>query len=285
MVIKTKMTMKDIDWNEIWKELMQESSWSRRRRNGDMTDFWDKRAKHYSESIKRNNHADRIIAKLDIDLDCTILDIGAGPGTLAIPLAKTTKHVTAIDPSSGMLACLKENAMSEGLENITCINKKWEDIEIGSDIAEHDIVLASHSLTMLDIKEALSKMNDVAKRYVYLFSFAGGRMCDYNTLWPKLYGEEYQPGPDYIYLYNVLYRMGIYANVEITNYEHKQQFSNLDDAIAQWKENLDVLTPDAEEVIKSHLSRNLIEEDGALWSKREMSSAMIWWRKKENGNE
>ncbi|MCK4735343.1 MAG: hypothetical protein KAT65_23020, partial [Methanophagales archaeon] len=76
------MTMKDIDWNEIWKELMQESSWSRRRRNGDMTDFWNKRAKHYSESIKRNNHADRIIAKLDIDPDCTILDIGAGPGTL-----------------------------------------------------------------------------------------------------------------------------------------------------------------------------------------------------------
>ncbi|MCK4735999.1 MAG: hypothetical protein KAT65_26325, partial [Methanophagales archaeon] len=90
---------------------------------------------------------------------------------------------------------------------------------------------------------------------------------------------------DYIYLYNVLYGMGIYANVEITNYEHKQQFTNLDDAIAQWKENLDVLTPDAEEVIKSHLSESLIEEDGALWSKREMSSAMIWWRKKENGNE
>ena len=273
------MMSEELDWNELWKELMQKSSWSRRRRGGDMTDFWNKRAKHYSESIKRHNHAERIIAKLDIDPECTILDIGAGPGTLAIPLAKMVKHVTAVDPSTGMLACLNENAVSEGLKNITCINKKWEDVEIGTDIAEPDIVLASHSLAMLDIKEALSKMNDAAKRSVYVFTFAGARMWDYNTLWPKLYGEEYQPGPDYIYLYNVLYEMGIYANVEIANSEYKQQFSNLDDAVAQWKENLDVITPDAEEVIKSHLSGTLIKEDGKLWSNREMRSAMIWWMK------
>ena len=128
-------------------------------------------------------------------------------------------------------------------------------------------------------------MNDVAKRYVYIFTFAGPRMWDYNTLWPKLYGEDYQPGPDYIYIYNVLYEMGIYANVEIVESEHKQRFSNFDDAVADWKENLDISSPDAEEVIKSHLSENLIEEDGALWSKREMRSAMIWWRKKENETE
>jgi ubiquinone/menaquinone biosynthesis C-methylase UbiE len=276
--------MEELDWNGMWKELMQSASLSRRHRDGDMTDFWDKRARRYNESIKRHNHAERIITKLDTDPECTVLDIGSGPGTLAIPLAKMVEHVTAIDPSRGMLACLKENAVSEGLKNIRCINRKWEDVEIGTDIAEHDIVLASHSLTMLDIKEALSKMNDVAKRYVYIFSFAGARMWDYNTLWPKLYGEEYQPGPDYINLYNVLYGMGIHANVEITNSEYKQRFSSLAEAIVQWKENLDVSTPDAEEVIKSHLSENLIEEDGALWSKREMRSAMVWWRK-ENGDE
>ena len=272
-------TMEDIDWNGMWKELMQNASWSRRRRGGDMIEFWDKRARRYSESMKHNNHADRIITKLDIDPECTILDIGAGPGTLAIPLAKMVQHVTAIDPSKGMLACLKENAVTEGLKNITCINKKWEDVLLSSDITKHDIVIASHSLAMLNLKEALSKMNDVAKRYVYIFTFAGARMWDYNTLWPKIYGEEYQPGPDYIYLYSVLYEMGIYANVEIMNSEYKQRFSNLDEAVEQWKENLEVLTPEAEEVIKSHLSENLIEEDGVLWSKREMRSAMIWWRK------
>jgi len=129
-------------------------------------------------------------------------------------------------------------------------------VEIGTDIAEHDIVLASHSLTMLDIKEAVSKMNDVAKRYVYIFTFAGAQIWDYNTIWPKLYSEKNQPGPNYLYLYNVLYGMGIYANVEITNSEYKQHFSSLDEAVEQWKENLAVSSPEAEDVIRSHLSKN-----------------------------
>lgn len=145
MVIKTKMNMEELDWNEMWKELMQNASWSRRRRGSDMTNFWDKRARHYSESIKRNNHAERIIAKLDIDPECTVLDIGSGPGTLAIPLAKMVQHVTAIDPSSGMLACLKENAMSEGLKKNYMYKQEMGgcNLTIGTDIVEHDTVLAS----------------------------------------------------------------------------------------------------------------------------------------------
>ena len=79
------------------------------------------------------------------------------------------------------------------MKNSRCINRKWEDVEIGTDIAEHDIVLASHSHSMLEIKEAISKMNDVANRYVYIFTFAGAQIWDYNTLRPKLYSEKYQP--------------------------------------------------------------------------------------------
>jgi len=272
-------TIEELDWNEMWKKAMQKSS-IRKRRQRDTTEFWDKRAKMFNESMKRNDRAEGIIAKLDIEPDDTVLDIGAGPGTLAIPLAKMVKHVTAIDPSKVMLSCLKENAVTEGLNNITCINKKWEDVLIGSDITKHDVVIASHSLAMLNIKEMLSKMNDVAKQYVYIFTFSGWRFWDYDELWLRLFGEEYRPGPDYIYLYNVLYEMGIHANVEIIKSEHKQRFSNLDEAVERWKENLDVSSLEAEVVIRSYLSEKLAVEDGALGSTQEMNSAMIWWRNK-----
>jgi ubiquinone/menaquinone biosynthesis C-methylase UbiE len=266
------------DWNEMWKKAMQNSSF-RKRRTRDTAEYWDKRAKGFNESIKSNDRTEQVLAKLDIARDDTVLDIGAGPGTLAIPLAKRVKHVTAIDPSKAMLACLRENAVHAGLSNITCINKSWEDVAIRSDIAGHEIVIASHSLAMEDIKEAVSKMHDVAKRYVYLFTFAGGRFWDYDALWPILFGEEFRPGPDYILLYNVLYDMGIYANVEITKSEHKRRYSNLDEAVEQWMDNLDVSSPEAEGLIRAYLSEKLIEEAGALWSKQEMCSAMIWWRK------
>jgi precorrin-6B methylase 2 len=141
--------IEDIDWNKMWTEAMENASWKKRR--GDMTEFWDKRARRFSQSIKDNDRPAQIISKLDIDPSCTVLDIGAGPGTLTIPLAKTVEHVTVVEPSGGMLTCLKENAVNEGLENITCINKKWEDVHPGEDLDEYDVVIASYSLSMVDI--------------------------------------------------------------------------------------------------------------------------------------
>ena len=108
------------------------------------------------------------------------------------------KHVTVVEPSSGMLTCLRENAINEGLNNITCINKKWEDAVPGEDLGEYDVVIASYSLAMLDIKKALLKMHKVARHSVCLFTFVGDNMWDYTELWPVLYNETYKSGPDYI---------------------------------------------------------------------------------------
>ncbi len=268
--------IKDIDWNEMWIEATEHASWRKRRR--DMTEFWNKRSRRYSESLKYNDRSMKIISRLDIDPECTVLDIGAGPGTLTIPLARLVKHVTVVEPSSGMLACLRENAVDEGLANITCINRKWEDATTGADLDLYDVVIASYSLAMLDMKAALSKMNEVAKRSVHLFTFAGGRAWDYNELWPRLYGEEYRAAPDYIYIYNILHGIGIYADVEITDTEYKERFSSMDEAVEQWMENLGSTTPEAEKVIRSYLKDNLVQEDGAFWSKHEMKSSMIHWR-------
>ncbi len=267
----------DIDWNKMWMESLENASW--RKRHGDMTDFWDRRAERYSESIKENDRALRVISRLKIDPEWTVLDIGSGPGTLAVPLARIARAVTAVEPSTRMLSCLKQNAREAGVTNIECINKRWEDVVSFDDLDEHDILIASYSLAMLDMKAALSKMNQLAKKYVYLFTFAGGRMWDYDKLWPRLYGAEYLPGPDYIYIYNILYNMGIRANVEITKTEHRQRFSSLDEAVKRWAENLDADSPESEKIIRSYLSETLVENNGELWSRSMMESAMIWWRK------
>jgi FkbM family methyltransferase len=92
-----------------------------------------------------------------------VLDIGAGPGTLAIPLAPRVKEITVIEPGKGMVDLLKENMKKDGITNITCIEKRWEDIDINTDISgKYDIVLSSLSLTMEDIRQSLAKMNSVS---------------------------------------------------------------------------------------------------------------------------
>ena len=224
-----------INWNEIWK-LMRLNSPLRKSLEEDAGTLGDKYAKQCNESLMQSQSKERTerqISKIELNAEYTVLDIGSGPGRLAIPIAKRVKSVTAIDPSRAMLEYLQEN-MEKGdvCKNITCINKRWEGIELGVDIEPHEVVIASHSLAMFDMQEALAKIDAVAKKSVYLFTFAG-RWMD-NGLWKVIYGE--RPSADYIYLCNILHDMEIYANVEISDSEFEQRYNSLDEAVNKWKE-------------------------------------------------
>jgi len=275
-----------INWNELWKA-MRSGHQHRGDRGEDMGSRWDKRAKKFNESVMQ--HSERTakqITKLELKPEYTVLDVGAGTGRLLIPIAKQVKAVTAVDSSKGMLACLQENVEREGITNVTTINKRWEDIELGVDIEPHNIVIACHSLGMFDIQEALRKMDAASKGYVYIMNFAGRRMGNGNgdgKLWKAISGEGRRSGhsTDYILLYNILHDMKIYANVDILDTEFEQHYDSLDDAVERWKEMRDI-PPEKEDVLREHLSKMLTtdSETGALSFKRESKSATIWWQKK-----
>ena len=266
-----------INWNELWKIMRASSPW--RRTLDERESFWDKRAKQFNESLMQSKErTERQIAKIELKSEFTVLDVGAGTGRLAIPIAKQVKSVTAIDPSKGMLLCLQENMEKEDVKNIACINKRWEDIELGVDIEPHDVVIASHSLGMLDIQETLAKIDASSKKSAYLFTFAG-RWMD-GGLGKAIYGETCPSWLDYIYLCNILHDMKIYANVDIWDSEFEQHYGSLDDAVTKLKKMYD-LSSEKEGILREHLSKILVEDenDGTLCLKRKSKSAMIWWKK------
>ena len=100
-----------------------------------------------------------------------VLDIGAGPGTLAVPLARRGCKVTVVEPSPMMVSALREYQASEQVEDIRIIEKRWEDVTIEELGGPFDIVIASYSLSMVDIGEAVRKMDTVCSGTVYLFWF------------------------------------------------------------------------------------------------------------------
>ena len=53
------------------------------------------------------------------------LDVGAGGGRYALPLALAVREVVAIDPSPSMLAALVEDAAAAGIENVRVIKARW----------------------------------------------------------------------------------------------------------------------------------------------------------------
>jgi SAM-dependent methyltransferase len=266
------------DWNELWKAARRDASLERHHR--DKVKFWNRRATGYNDAS--HNGAERIAqitSRLDINKETTVLDVGAGTGVLAIPLAKIAGSVTAVDPSPGMLAKLKAGAARERLDNITCLERKWEDVSVGDDITPHDLVIASYSLIMPDIRAALEKMHAAAGRAVCLFWFAGPIQGANEDLWPRLFGQPYSPGPDFIYLVNVLYQMGIYPDVEIRASDFKHYYDNPDAALDDLQSKLNFNRPEDISIVRDYLSEALKPDGARYYLQRPSRTAMLWWQK------
>lgn len=285
------VTADSIDWNKLWmnaKSACGLSSGSDKSDKIDCATIWDQKevAKRYDQTVTRDNYArgTERIGRMAIDPDCSVLDVGAGPGSLAIPLAKRVKSVTAIEPGFGMFECLQDHIKEEGIENIVCINKKWEAVSL-DDIGKHDVVVASMSLGMVDLKAALRKMNDAANRYVYIFWHIGKSdwWVYYKKLWPIIHNKPYVPGPGANYVYNILYGMEIYANVEIgCPLPWGAVYPTFDDAVTQFKAYIGAVTPEQESALRKHLPEILVQKDNGAYTLPDdgkLPYAMIWWEK------
>jgi precorrin-6B methylase 2 len=87
-------------------------------------------ARHYL--VGRPPYAAELAAVLaaELGLDGTghLLDVGSGPGVLAVQLAPLFERVTAIEPDPEMLAVAREHAATSGVEAIDFIQATAEEI-------------------------------------------------------------------------------------------------------------------------------------------------------------
>jgi SAM-dependent methyltransferase len=275
----------DPDWNEIWKarQSLHESS----KHFNDPSHNWNLRenAERY-DSSSRSEYDDRVkttIDSLEINWNSKVLDIGAGPGTLAIPLAPLVREITAVEPGGGMVEVLKNRAEKQGFRNIACVQKRWEDIDPARDLTgQYDVVIASLSLTMEDIQLALRKMDAVSQGYVYLFWFVDMPFWErmYADLWEPLHGSEYYPGPKADCLFGVLYQLGIYANVEMLPLKKEYRFATSDEMTAFFRRRFNVTTPKQEQVLDDYLKPLMRTTGPDIVISGDSTFAKIWWEKR-----
>lgn len=263
-----------IDWNRVWQAQRARRSLSKRD-----SSFWDGRAVSFAKAASETSYADQFLAIMKPEARWTVLDMGCGSGTLAVPLAKLVSSVIAVDFSGRMLDVVRKRCADEDIRNITTIHGRWEDEWEKLGIGTCDAAIASRSMVTDDLQASIQKLNAIARKSVYIATVVGDGPHDRHIF--DAVGKTFIPGPDYIYLYNMLYQMGISANVAFIEEKRKRTFKSLEEAVESMNWMFDELNSREEERLKAYLDKHLVFHNGcgSLSYDKVIRWALLWWKK------
>jgi 2-polyprenyl-3-methyl-5-hydroxy-6-metoxy-1,4-benzoquinol methylase len=279
----------EINWEHLWLEAKRGSVLEKRPEDLEIA-VYDRGAEAYRNAIKEKSYEYRQILEYGqqivdvlkdiIKPDFEVLDIGTGPGTLAIPIARLVKNVVALDPSKGMITALEESAVTEGIDNIATINKTWQGVDDAEIREKFDLVISSEVVWQFDdVGTQLMRIHDASRKYCCVILHAGLTDNLDSELWSMIMNKEYNFGIDYIYIYNILHSKEIYANVNVIDYNYTFEKS-VNDAIEYYVYLFDLyteLTPRIKKIIKDYIVENAV--NGVYHRESKMKSAVMWWKK------
>jgi SAM-dependent methyltransferase len=274
-------TVPDNYWRECWKQ--QRLARLAVPNYSSPDSFWNNR-KRLSEHFIKNldswrKEAEERIAVIGVKDGSRVLDIGAGTGSLAVPLAAHGCDVIAVEPAEAMREALDIYARQQKVQPITVIPKRWEDVE-HEDLGEpFDIVFASYSLMITDIVPALAKMQAVCEGQVHLFWFLTQPYTSLlnMALWPKVHGSEFPGEPTTDCLWEVLYEMGIYANLAVEASCEPAYFPTTEDAAKDFCKRLDCTTPEQERDVREYCGSSLTRTSKGYRVAGDALGAHLWW--------
>jgi hypothetical protein len=130
-----------------------------------------------------------------------------------------------------------------------------------------------------DMREALSSINQIAGQAVYLTFPVVRHPLDAEI--SLAVGRNRALHPPYIFIYNLLFQMGITANVEILSSIVRSRYSDINQVIEQLQQRTDPFTEDEKSRAREFLQEKFAGQSGAGGYVCEGASkwALIWWKK------
>jgi hypothetical protein len=161
------------------------------------------------------------------------------------------------------------------------VQKTWEEIDLSLDLpTPFDIVIASLSLTMYDIREALQKMDAASSGSVHLFWFVDMPFWErmYADLWEPLHGSPYHAGPKTDCLFGVLYQMGIYPDVTMLPLAKEYRFGSREEMLGFFRKRFGAGTPEEQKVVDEYVTPMMRTEVNAVVISGNSTFAHVRWR-------
>jgi hypothetical protein len=211
---------RQVDWVEEWRRLVREREAPAHGHSDPR--YWDRRAASFARNT--SGRADHFLEVLEpfIVPRKTLIDVGAGAGRHAVPLAERLEWVTAVEPSEGMRSHLP------ALPNLTVVASSWEDAEV----APADLVICSHVLYGVEnVVPFVEKMERAARERVFVMLREGSVPHPASVLRDRIAPSPLPRITQFSDLFMVLLQLGIYPDVKFVSYPVVNRYASLDAAI------------------------------------------------------
>ena len=213
-----------------------------------------------------------------------LIDVGAGAGRFALPLALHARRVIAVEPSAAMRQELSAAQIDYGIDNLEVRSERWPSDDPALDgIA--DVALISHVAYDIEpIGEFLDTLERAASREcaALLFDRSPGSM--FWQLWPTIHGEELVHLPAGREFIALLEARGAEVDVrEISapgrGGRQRFQFDSMSPAV-DWAQRRLWLADDSPRLprLRDAVSELLIEHDGGWTLPDQPTQMLIRWR-------
>ena len=233
------------DWNGEWMRLQAA------RRRADDSFEWDKRARHF-RPLETAPYARDFMKLLALKPSESVLDMGCGAGSIAIPLAQAGHPVIAADFSPSMLGTLDAGIEYYGLEDrITPLELAWD-----------DVAFASRSVTTTNLKGALTKLDRTARRRCAVTMVANSSPR-YDLHLMNAIGASITCSNGFVYAFNILIQMGALPQVTYFESPRRDTFDSLEAGVADFSRMLEHGNEDKIDRLRDYIAQHMIENPHA----------------------
>jgi SAM-dependent methyltransferase len=231
----------------------------------DADDYWRRRARNFGEAVRRRPSHGPVVETVlaACRTGDRVLDVGGGPGSIAVPVAAAGHAVTVVEPSEAMREGLAAYVAEAGVAGrVAVVPERWED----ADVDRHDVVVCAHVLYPIeDVVPFVARLRDAAGRTCLAILRLKASELSPGELFRQFHGEERIPQPDFGDLCAVLGDLGWPFEATVHRTDSSWSWATLDEAVDSIAESLLVgFRDDARRVVRTWAEQNLDEDDGRL---------------------